>query len=677
MPLPPYAVLAGSFRVLGAAARAAPARLPFDQLRSDLSHETAAKLARLTALLREWRGGCLRAEDPADTAAILRSMERIHLRHARVACAGMGTCVRLVRVLALAREMRRRLPAAGGAAPPAAPALARLERTLAALGAASRELVETLSTRYAARFGELVGAAAEEIRRESAGADGRGVPVVIESADGGAAAWVPRADAALWSDLLRNLVRNAVQATEELRPPLDAPAGPAAAIPPVTVRLRPTPGRGGACVEILDSGIGMDPAEAEAMWRDGRSRHGDGHGQGLTAGKRAFLADRAALEVRSRPGVGTCVRIELAPRDLVIRPPRRWAAPPLVLTAAALLAALAVTGAGAFRPPLVSVEVHNDRLVRALDARGSLLWQRDLPEGVVPNYRSEIPAPGQGEDRATPYLILRGRGTRGPLAILATRSQHGPGRVLALDARGRTRWSHTLRWIPPRVSHTGNLEATWQAAASWNGRPGQALVLNVRDWNWASTTIQFFSPAGDSLGAYHHPGHLEFFMSGDVDGDGRDEIVLNGKNNDAARGTAFWPDDAGPEAYAECLVLLETPRVTGQAFPYARWEGLPPAREEAYLLFPPLRREAFADPRETQVVRISLGQATGGGDARIEAMLQDGRIYTLDGRLRPLSCGVGDRTQAAALAPTRAAAPLMYIRDGRTELIDLPVRRGA
>jgi signal transduction histidine kinase len=676
MPLPPLALVAGAVRVLGAAAGPAPSRVTLDQLRSDLSHETAAKLARLTGLVREWRGGRLRAEDPGDAAAILWDIERIHLRHARVACGGLGTFAQLVRVLALARAMRSRSPAPGGAAPLPAPDLVHLEQRLAALGAVSRGLVETLSARYGARFGELVGAAAEEIRREAAAADGQGIAVVIESADGGAAAWVPRADAARWSDLLRNLVRNAVQASEE-RCPGAASAGPSASAPPVTVRLRPAPGRGGACVEILDEGVGMDPAEADAMWRDGRSRHGDGHGQGLTAGKRVFLTDRAALEVRSRPGVGTCVRIELAQRDIVIRPPHRWAAPPLVLPAAALLAVLTVTVIHAFRPTLVSVEVSNGRRVRALDARGAALWQRDLAEGVLPNFRSSIWTPENKGEPFAPHLLLGDRGTGGPLVILGTCPEQGPGHVVALDARGRDRWSRPLRWFPPRSVHTGNLVAAWQAATVWNEGQRPTLILNVRDGNWSSTAIQFFSPSGDSLGAYYHPGHLEFLTTGDVDGDGRVEVVLNGKNNDATRGTAFWPGDAGPEAYGECLVLLETPQVNGQGFPYARWEGLPPAREEAYLLIPPLRRESFADPRGAQVQQISFGRPTADGAARIEAVIQDGRIYELDGRLRPLSCGVGDHTAAAALAPTRAAAPLLYIRDGRIESIDLPVRRGS
>jgi hypothetical protein len=249
--------------------------------------------------------------------------------------------------------------------------------------------------------------------------------------------------------------------------------------------------------------------------------------------------------------------------------------------------------------------------------------------------------------------------------------------VIALDRSGRTRWSHTLRWVPSLQSHAGYLSAVSEIATVWNVSKGPAIAVNVRQGNWGSTAIQFISPQGDSLGAYYHPGHLEFISSADVDGDGRVEMVINGKNNDAPRGSAFWPGDAGPDAYAECLVLLESPQVNGQGFPYARWGGMPHACEEAYLLIPPLRPGSFPHPRETDIMRISFGRSSLDGEAKIEVSIADGRIYLLDGHLRPLSCGAGDRTPAAELAPTRAAAPLLYLREGRIEKIDLPVQRGS
>jgi signal transduction histidine kinase len=644
-----------------AAAAPAPARQTLDHLRADLSHEMAAKLARLSALVREWRAGRHHDSDADDAAHILADIERLHRRHARVAAGSFGTFALLTRVLDEVAGLRRAAASAArpGRVDPAA--LERAERLLPALTATSRRLTEALSSRYGARFGELVSAAAEEIRREAATGE-RAVPVEIDSADGGAAAWVPRADAARWSDVLRNLMRNAVQATA-VRDGLPTP--------PVTVRLRPAPGRGGARVEICDEGIGMAADQVEAMWRDGRSRHGEDHGQGLTENKRAFVEQHATLEIRSLPGVGTCVSLELPPRDVAFRPPRPWAAPPLAVPALVLVLLLAGAAWELRRTEMVAVTVTNSHLVSGLDRRGHVLWQRELSDRVAPNWRSLLRAERQAAEVEALPLVVPAPGTDDPLAIISTIADQGPGRVLAFDTHGRERWSHTLSWATPRVTHTGALMTAFQAATVWNDGARPAIALNVRDGNWSSTSIQFFDTAGRLLGAYLHPGHLEFVSSGDLDDDGRVEVLLNGRNNDAVADSTFWTGPPCPEGYTDCLILLESPTVDGQAFPYARWSAAPRAREDAYLLIPPLRPGDYADPHASTMVRMAFGKN------HFEVSMTDGRIYVLDHHLRPLSCNVGDHTPADELAPTRASAPLLYLKDGRPEAIDLPVQRGS
>lgn len=653
---------------LRAAAGPAPARQTLDHLRADLSHEMAAKLARLAGFTREWREGRFRDDDARDARAIIADIRRLHLRHARVAAGGLGTFRQLVRVVATMASLQRLSTDMTGGRRTGAKAVMRIEQELGLLVSRSRALVEALSARYGARFGELVGSAAEEIRREAEAAGADGVPVVIDSADGGAAAWVPRADAARWSDLLRNIMRNAVQATEERAD---------AARPAVVVRLRPAPGKGGACVEVIDEGVGMTLPQVDAMWRDGGSRHGDGHGQGLTAAKRAFCEERAALEVRSVPGVGTCVRLELPPRDVAFRPPHRLLALPLVLPAATLLLAAVIIALQLVRAPMENIRITDDYLVAALDGRGHLLWQRAMEDRVRPNFRSQIHTESPYLGAVAPPLIIPDAAGR-PLAILATAPNQGPGRLGAYDGEGKERWSQLLSWTPPRVRHTGKLISPFQAATIWNDGARPAFVINVRDDNWASTSIQFLDADGARLGEYLHPGTLEFVASGDIDGDGRVEVLLNGKNNDARRSPAFWGGPALPEdTMIECLVLLETPNVNGQAFPHGRWDDVAPAREEAYLLIPPLRDTLFAARDTTAITRLPMGVPDAHGDVRMEAFLRDGRIYRLDGRLRPVSCGVGDKTGAAELAPTRAAAPLLYFHDGKMESLDIPVERGS
>lgn len=649
-------------------------RLTLDQLRSDLSHETAAKIARLMGLIQEWRLGRFQPGDPGDAEAILRDLERIFLRHARLAGGSFGTFARLVRLLSILGALRDTLRGARDQAAPLPEAIERFADLVARLKSGSQALVEALSIRHGARFGDLLDAAADEVRRESGDAGSGSISVVLEGDRAGAGTWVPRRDAALWSDVLRNLIRNAVQATEDLRQ-----AAPAGSPRPgtVTIRVLPLPGRPGTAVEILDEGVGMSAEAVVAMWHAGRSTHGQQHGQGLTESKRAFVESRAALEVRSAPNVGTCVRIDLPHAGVPIRSQRLWATPPVMVPLLVGFAGLTLGLSPLLQPAIVDAELDetNNRLLRAHDARGAVVWERDLGEDVRPNYLGHAFSSAAEWVAVSRHLVLPARWPQASGVVVATLPSQGPGHLWRLGAGGRTVWKRTLRWMPPSTPHLGYLMCVFQALTPWNDGRRQAMALNVRDSDWGSTAIQFFTPDGDSLGAYHHPGHLEYQTSADLDGDGRVELIMTGRNNRAREERSFLPEDPG-ENYIECIMMLEPPEVNGQAYPYSGWAGMPRAAEDGYLLIPPLRKGPRVLGESAVICKTDFSEATAPGTARVELVTKDGRIFELDGRLRPLSCGVGDRTFADSLAPTRALGPLLYIHRGKLELIDLPVQRG-
>jgi hypothetical protein len=93
------------------------------------------------------------------------------------------------------------------------------------------------------------------------------------------------------------------------------------------------------------------------------------------------------------------------------------------------------------------------------------------------------------------------------------------------------------------------------------------------------------------------------------------------------------------------------------------------ASEEGYLLFPPLTKNMRPTIR-----RVELAGSTRDDGTQFEVILEDGRMYRLDARLRPISCVAGDFTEARRLSPIRPVGPLAYWSGGRRELIDLPVR---
>lgn len=657
---PGFRTIGSAARVLWAAVRSPREQLTLDRLRSDLSHETAAKFARLSSLAREWAAGRFQASDAPDAEAILRDLDRIWLRHSRLASGRLDTFGRLAGWLAGLASLRAALaPLRRHGTLPRSVA-ERLAQAVESLRTRAQLFVDLLSGRHAARLGALLAEATEEIRQEAARGEAEGTLVVLESPAEPPATWVPRRDAAAWSDVLRNLIRNAVQATEE-RPGRTAQTA-------VTVRSRRLPDTPGAVVEILDEGVGMGPEEIAAMWRAGRSRHGAQRGQGLTESKRTFVEQRATLEVRSAPGVGTCVRIEIPGRDIPIRAPHLWALPALAVPVAAIVAAAALASGFLLQPDVVTVEVKDATVVRARDARGALVWQRDMHETVLPNYLGMASMDDSKVAEVSRHLVLGGRrpGDRG--VILATQPLQGPGRIWRLDTRGDARWVRTLGWLPPRTAYTGNLKCVFETLVPWNGTGQDALALNVRRADWSATTIQFFSLAGDSLGAYFHPGQLEYFGAEDCDGDGDAELILTGVNNAAMNDRAFLPENPG--AYPDCLILLEPPRVNGQAYPYRSWGAMPAAAEDAYLLLSPLRHGV-----RPFIEHLTFTAHPGPGRPQVQLQLHDGRIYELDSHLRPLACGVGDFTLADSLAPTRPLAPLLYIREGKRETIDLPVLR--
>ncbi len=641
------------FRLLRAALRPATGPLTLDQLRSELSHETSAKLGRLRGLAREWSRSGFARDDFATLQALVASLEHPLMRQARLPCArwrsSRAAATLLARFLLLASEAR-----AWRAEPPDPhAAAARLSAHVDAIHGDSQALVESLSARFGVRLGDLLISAAGEVAHEYEGRPDGAVAIAFDGEPRALGVWVPRADGAAWTDALRNILRNAAQATHER---WAAQPSPPTEPVPVTVRVLPARDRPCATIEILDEGVGMDAARVAAMWRAGQSSHG------------------AALEVRSVPDVGTCVRLDLPHRDVPIHAPLPWQLRPIAWPSAAALATAAIALPLWLHGPAVSATIENHRVVVARDAHGRPAWRRDMGDRVEPNWWGELIQrqrfPG---DDALPMLIPSSTGGE-PDVVVTTRTDSGTAWLWRLRPGGPIAWSRELHWTAPIPEDSVSvvmLRSVFQHPVAWGDDTLGAIAVNVRDRDEGPTAIEFFSPDGDSLGAYYHPGHLEPVDSFDLDGDGHREFLMSGCNNPARFDTTFLPAAVPDSVYIACLVLLAAPDVNGQAYPYARWAGLPPAREKAYLLIPPLRR----DLRPT-IARLMPGQRASHGHARLAVQMGDGRVYLVDGLLRPLACEVGDHTEAARLPDPRPMAPLLYIHDGVIERPDIPVGGG-
>ncbi|MDM7916883.1 MAG: ATP-binding protein, partial [Candidatus Eisenbacteria bacterium] len=481
--------------------------------------------------------------------------------------------------------------------------------------------------------------------------------------------WVPVADAALRHDLFKNLIRNAVEATEERACRAGAREVTVDEVP-VTVHLS-SPGiapagspRPGVRVEIEDSGIGMDPEDEDKIWESGYSRHAKGRGHGLTESKKEFLASRGSVCIWSAAGVGTLFRIHLTRTPIPIPDPPLWSMRPMVAAIAVVLLAAGLALASVSRPTATTVEVRGGTRVVGMNDEGKVLWSWELGEEILTNHLPDYPST---QRRRSPDRIfpITDRDRLSPRLALATQPIRGPSKLWIADRRGRVIESHHLRWIYPErgplASRTGSPSCRWLGEVLWGEKRETVLITHARVVDYYPTATQFFRASGDSLGCYYHCGHLTWRASEDFDGDGAQEVLMYGINNEVARDTTIFPED--PQTYVDCLVMLEPPSISGQSYPYHCWAGLPRAGEKGYLILPPLRRGTRPEIR-----RIDIGQPSSDG-AVVQVTLFDGRMYWLDATLRPLFVRTGDFSDAARSAPVEPYGPLVHFSKGeRTDI---------
>lgn len=450
-------------------------------------------------------------------------------------------------------------------------------------------------------------------------------------------------------------------------------SGPA----PVMVRLLASRGHSDVAVEVEDRGGGIPAEELEEVWHRGSGRHGPGRGQGLTEEKREFLASRGQFEIRSVPGAGTVFRVEIARRAIPIPVPRLWELRPLVACAIVVLLVVASALPALWPAAPVSLTIRGRSALAAYDERGRLLWSRSLGDEIMENQPVEdspwvdihpLHSPsGQGQLQTNPLAVYDAR-DRIQFIAVSTQPAQGPGRLRLLDSRGRLVWDRDLRWERPLHESLGHLICPWQVVLPWAPSKRNVLMYNIRDGSNTPSCMQFVTLQGDSLGAYYHWGHLYFVAASDLDGDGREEILLYGINNYASGDTTIFRRN--PQVYIYCLALLEIPGVSGQSYPCREWPGVPPAREKAYLLIPPLESGL-----SYFILRLELSGVDEKGARVIDLSLSDGRIYRLDGNLLPLSLRTGDFTRAQQETPHMPCGPLVHFTRGQRTDIWMEVRK--
>lgn len=207
-----------------------------------------------------------------------------------------------------------------------------------------------------------------------------------------------------------------------------------------------------------------------------------------------------------------------------------------------------------------------------LDAEGKELWRKTFPEGFATDWFFK-------KDLGTRLWFgdLEGKGhTSVIFAYTPINSESRSSAVICYSDRGKEKW----RWTPGKeLPELAGSPATFRTAAlgvikTTGKRPPRIVVASAHDLWWPSQ-IAVLDANGKTVSEYWHSGALTYMTLADLDGSGRDEILVTGVAN-------------GYDHQAT-LVILDPDRVFGastEVRPEFQIRGMGVAQERLRLLFP-------------------------------------------------------------------------------------------
>ena len=242
----------------------------------------------------------------------------------------------------------------------------------------------------------------------------------------------------------------------------------------------------------------------------------------------------------------------------------------------ACLAVGIFAGAFIFMPGGTQPQPQSARLdgtvLRIMDTDGKELWTKNFPQGFGPAWYYE-----KENGPRIWFKDLEGRGQISVLFAYSSGTSQRPrsSTLICYSDRGKEKW----RWTPGRdLPELNGNPAVFMIMAleelkATPKRPPRIVVANVDPW-WPGQ-IAILDVNGKTISEYWHSGGLPYLTLADLDGDGREEIVLTGVAN-------------GYDHQAT-LVVLDSDRVSGastEVRPEFQIHGMGLAREKLRLLFP-------------------------------------------------------------------------------------------
>jgi len=208
-----------------------------------------------------------------------------------------------------------------------------------------------------------------------------------------------------------------------------------------------------------------------------------------------------------------------------------------------------------------------------MNAEGKELWRKTFPEGFAPDWYDE-------KSRAPRIWIgdLEGKGHNSVLFAHSPADRQEPhaSTLICYSGRGKEKW----RWTPGReLPELNGSPATFKILSlvvmkATDKKSPRIVVASGHDPWWPSQ-IALLDSNGKLLSEYWHSGGLNSVVLGDLDGDGREEIIATGIAN-------------GYDHQAT-LVVLDPDRMFGastEVRPEFQIHGMGVAQERLRLLFP-------------------------------------------------------------------------------------------
>jgi len=206
-----------------------------------------------------------------------------------------------------------------------------------------------------------------------------------------------------------------------------------------------------------------------------------------------------------------------------------------------------------------------------MDAEGKELWRRAFPQGFGPDW---FYAPGV---RSRMWFgDLDGNGHTSVLFIYSPAApQPHSTTLICYSDRGKEKW----RWTPGReLPELAGTPATYKTHAvevlkATGNRPARIVVASQHDPWWPSQ-VALLDSKGKIVSEYWHSGALTSMALADLDGDGREQIMLAGVSEYDHQAT---------------LVVLDPDKVFGASTeerPEFQIHGMGAAQERLRLLFP-------------------------------------------------------------------------------------------